>query len=80
MSTRFGCAFGDWTSPDAPKGAMSPEEAWEAIPKALRAGLRHFDCAYVYRSHRQVGTSLGLAFREGLITRRDLFLTTKVRP
>jgi diketogulonate reductase-like aldo/keto reductase len=74
----FGCAFGDWTSSDAQKGVFSPEEAWVAIPKALRAGVRHFDCAYVYRTHRQVGTSIGLAMRDGLIQRKDVFLTTKV--
>jgi aryl-alcohol dehydrogenase-like predicted oxidoreductase len=74
----FGCAFGDWTSPDASKAAFSPEEAWSVIPKALRAGVRHFDCAYVYRTHRQVGASIGHAMRDGLVKRKDLFLTTKV--
>jgi len=74
----FGCAFGDWTSSEAGKAAFTPEDAWVAIPKAIRAGLRHFDCAYVYRTHRQVGTSIGLAMRDGLVERKDIFLTTKV--
>ena len=73
-----GCAFGDWTSDKKGKAAFTPEDAWAAVPMALRAGVRHFDCAYVYRSHRQVGACLGSAFKEGLVTRQEIFLTTKV--
>lgn len=74
----FGCAFGDWSSEKAGKAALRPEHAWDAIPKALSAGLRHFDTAFVYRTHRPLGTSLGMAFRDGSITREDVFVTTKV--
>ncbi len=75
----FGCAFGNWTDGESGKGVVfTPEEAWAAIPRALNVGITHFDCAYVYRTHRHVGTSLGAAFRDGTITRGDVFLTTKV--
>merc|ERR1711871_881008 len=74
----FGCAFGDWSSGSFDgKAALFPEQAWAAIPKALNAGLRHFDTAFVYRTHKPIGTSLGLAFRDGLVTRDEVFVTTK---
>ena len=60
------------------KAAFTPEDAWAAIPKALRAGIRHIDTAYVYRTHRHIGASLGSAFRDGQLTRDDIFITTKV--
>ena len=63
----FGTAFGDWTSESAGKAAFTPEQAWAAIPKAIAAGLRHFDTAFVYRTHNAIGTSLGLAFRDGVL-------------
>ena len=75
----FGCAFGDWSSDNKKKAGLTPEDAWTAVPKAFRAGIRHLDTAYVYRTHRQIGTSLGLALRDGLLNdRSEVFITTKV--
>jgi diketogulonate reductase-like aldo/keto reductase len=74
----FGTAFGDWTSEAKGKAAFLPEQAWAAIPKALRAGVRHIDTAYVYRTHKHIGASLGAAFRGGELARDDIFITTKV--
>ena len=74
----FGTAFGDWTSEAAGKAAFTPEDAWAAMPKALRAGIRHIDAAYVYRTHKHIGASLGAAFRDGQLTRSDVFITTKI--
>lgn len=74
----FGTAFGDWTTDGKKKSFFAPEDGWRILPQAIRAGLRHFDCAYVYRSHRMVGASLGAAFQQGVLTRDDVFVTTKI--
>jgi len=73
----FGTAFGNWTDDSKPKG-FRPEDAWVATPMALDAGIRHFDCAYLYRTHRHVGITLGKYMAEGKIKREDVFITTKV--
>lgn len=49
-----------------------------AVKYALQAGFRHFDCAERYRNESEVGE----AFKEGLlqnkISRKDIFVTTKL--
>jgi len=74
----FGTAFGNWTQQDAGFLGFTPEDAWCAIPKALKAGIRHFDTAYVYRTHRHLGTILGQNFIDGTLTRSEVFITTKI--
>jgi len=72
----FGTAFGNWTEEGFT--GFTPEDAWSALPKAFNAGVRHFDTAYVYRTHRHFGMIAGEKFREGSMERKDLFVTTKV--
>lgn len=73
----FGCAFGNWTNADEFLG-FTPEEAWPAIAKAIRAGFKHFDTALVYGTQRALGTQLGMAYADGTLRRSDVFITTKV--
>lgn len=73
----FGCAFGNWTDPSKFMG-FTPEQGHHAIPAALRAGYTHFDCAFVYGSHRVVAQHIGQALAGGLSTRSDFFITTKI--
>jgi alcohol dehydrogenase (NADP+) len=61
-------------------GTLIPDAALtiSATRDALEAGFRHFDCAERYRNESEVGEALqaGLA-AEGL-TRKDIFVTTKL--
>eukprot|EP00897_Mesotaenium_endlicherianum_P010224 jgi/Mesen1/922/ME000117S00082 len=48
------------------------------IKEAIRAGYRHFDCAADYGNEKEVGQALSEAINEGLVERKDLFITTKL--
>jgi len=73
----FGEAFGNWSDDSQPKG-FTPEDAWPATKMALDAGVRHFDCAYVYGTHTHVRDVLGRRFSDGDLKRSDIFITTKL--
>eukprot|EP00906_Rhabdomonas_costata_P003116 RCo004789 len=78
-SLGFGCAFGSWNPEDKSTFfGFEPEQAWAAVPAALRAGYRHLDCALIYGTHRIVGISLGQEFAAGRLKRNEVFVTTKV--
>src|SRR5210317_2567689 len=59
---------------------MSPEEAEEMTYEAIKVGYRHIDTAEVYRNEKGVANGIKKAINEGLTTRSDLFITTKVFP
>ncbi|KAH7841124.1 hypothetical protein Vadar_025878 [Vaccinium darrowii] len=55
------------------------ETAKNAIVEAIRAGYRHFDTAFAYRSEQPLGEAIAEALRLGLVKSRDeLFITTKL--
>ena len=62
--------FGTWRA-DADK-------LEEAVLAALRCGYRHFDCAGLYRNEHIVGRAIATAIKEGVCTREDLFITSKL--
>lgn len=64
--------FGTYLIPDA--------EATGAVREALRAGYRHIDTAEAYQNERGVGEALRQAIAAGEVTRRELFVTTKLWP
>lgn len=75
----FGCAFGNWNETDKSSFfGFQPDLGYFAIPAALRAGYTHFDGAFVYGTHRILGSSLGAEMVKGEQTRADFFVTTKV--
>eukprot|EP01062_Namystynia_karyoxenos_P074046 TRINITY_DN70872_c0_g1_i1.p1 TRINITY_DN70872_c0_g1~~TRINITY_DN70872_c0_g1_i1.p1 ORF type:complete len:357 (+),score=129.12 TRINITY_DN70872_c0_g1_i1:104-1072(+) len=76
-SLGYGCAFGNWTDPDGFPGFM-PDEAWVALPMAIKVGYRHFDTARAYATERHLGDVLGRHFQDGTLKRSDVFVTTKV--
>src|ERR1700683_1863042 len=49
-----------------------------ATRDALEAGFRHFDCAERYRNEREVGEALQAGLAAGGITRKDIFVTSKL--
>jgi diketogulonate reductase-like aldo/keto reductase len=50
----------------------------DVIVEAIRLGYRHIDCATAYQNEEVVGKAIKRATREGLVSREELFVTTKL--
>lgn len=50
----------------------------DAVYTALKLGYTHIDCALVYGNEAEVGNALKKAMSEGVITREDLWVTSKL--
>lgn len=48
------------------------------VYEAIKVGVRAFDCACDYGNEKEVGEGLRRAFNEGLVSREDLFITSKL--
>jgi aldehyde reductase len=68
------------TMPALGFGTLIPDatETRNATRTALEAGFRHLDCAERYRNEEQVGEAIQQAIQADLLTREDLFITTKL--
>lgn len=64
--------FGTYLIPD--------DQAAAAVHEAIRAGYRHIDTAEFYQNEAGVGEGIRRAIREDGISRRELFVTTKLWP
>ncbi|MCV9387060.1 aldo/keto reductase [Reichenbachiella ulvae] len=53
-------------------------EAYDAIREAIRLGYRHFDCAYIYNNQKEIGQALADAMKAGEVTRKELWITSKL--
>lgn len=53
-------------------------EVKAAVEEAVRAGYRHIDAAAVYGNEEEVGAGLSQVFSEGVVSRGDLFITSKL--
>lgn len=62
--------LGTWNS--------KPGEVETAVYSALKSGYRHIDCAHVYGNEKEVGAGLRRAINEGICTRGDVFVTSKL--
>lgn len=49
-----------------------------AVLEALKIGYRMIDTAFVYGNESNIGEALNIAFREGIVTREELFIVTKL--
>ena len=56
----------------------APGEVGAAIEEALRIGYRHFDCAAIYGNEAEIGDALARCIRDGLVTRAELWITSKL--
>ena len=63
--------FGTWQSVDG-------DEAYNAVLTALRAGYRHIDTAAAYENEESVGKAINDFMKESGVSRKDLFVTTKL--
>ena len=65
-------AFGTWRTSDEPLRA--------ALKAALTCGVRHFDAAHVYFNEPLIGEVLCEAISSRVVTRDELFITSKLMP
>jgi len=62
--------LGTWQSP--------PGQVKTAVFHAIKLGYRHIDAAFVYGNEPEVGQAIAAAIAAGLVTRDQLFVTTKL--
>jgi alcohol dehydrogenase (NADP+) len=62
--------LGTWQSP--------PGEVYLAVKEALRLGYRHIDCAFIYGNQVEIGQALSESFSEGVVSRKELWITSKL--
>jgi len=55
-----------------------PGKVEDAVYTALKSGYTHIDCALVYGNEAEVGKALNKALNEGILTREDLWVTSKL--
>lgn len=57
---------------------LTPEEAEESVYWALEAGARLIDTAHAYNNEEGVGRGIQRAIEDGIVTRDEIFVTTKL--
>ena len=55
-----------------------PGEVYAAVTEAIRLGYRHIDCALLYGNEAEIGNAIRDAIRGGAVTRKDLWITSKL--
>ncbi|MBI9084147.1 MAG: aldo/keto reductase [Desulfobacterales bacterium] len=56
----------------------NPGDVYGAVKEAVRIGYRHIDCAPIYGNEPEVGQALSESFREGVVTREEMWVTSKL--
>ena len=64
--------LGTWT--------LSDDEAEESVYAALKCGMRLIDTARYYRCEVGVGRGIKRAIDDGIVTREEVFVTSKIMP
>lgn len=60
--------------------SLHGEECVSSVRAAIDAGARLFDTASAYGNEEEVGQAVRAAIDEGVVTREELFVTTKIYP
>ena len=55
-----------------------PGIAGPAVDVAVKIGYRHIDTAFIYQNEEEIGEALEKLFKEGVVKREDMFITTKL--
>lgn len=55
-------------------------ETETAVYDALKMGIRHIDTAHAYQNERSVGQAINRAISEGIVSREDVWVTSKLWP
>ena len=53
-------------------------QVYAAVREAIRLGYRHIDCAMIYGNEVEVGNAICDAINEGQVTRKELWITSKL--
>ena len=56
---------------------IAQQDCAQAVFDAIEAGYRHFDSACDYGNEKQVGEGIKRAIDGGLVTRQELWITSK---
>ncbi len=56
----------------------APEETYQAVKAAIHLGYRHIDCALIYGNEAEVGKALSESFKEGVVARKEMWVTGKL--
>lgn len=56
----------------------APGEIYNAVKEALELGYRHIDCATIYGNETEIGQALSDSFKDGVVTRDQLWITSKL--
>ena len=56
----------------------SPGDVYQAVKAAIATGYRHIDCAHIYGNEAEIGRALSEAFSEGIVTREQMWITSKL--
>ncbi|XP_050356432.1 aldo-keto reductase AKR2E4-like [Nymphalis io] len=55
-----------------------PEKVKPAVMQAITSGYRQIDTAAMYKNEEQIGEAIADVISQGIVTREDLWVTTKV--
>lgn len=59
---------------------MNGDECIESVVNAIKCGYRHIDTAQSYENEAEVGCAIEICISEGIVSRNDIFLVSKINP
>lgn len=60
--------------------SLLDDEGMDSVYTAIKSGYRLIDTAYMYHNEKEVGEGVRKAIDEGIVTRDEIFITTKIYP